>query len=301
MGQVLVVANPKAGRGRAVQRAEQCVAELRRAGVQCDLQTPLSPAATRQTVQVAVAEGVGAVIACGGDGTINTVVQPVVGSATAFAVLPSGTGNDIARSLGHGQRGGLDALLAKAIVSEQFRAVDVGRVEVDEQPSTYFVGVLSTGFDSTVNERANTMTRPSGTLKYLIAMLAELPGFTARDYQLVVDGVAVTGPGMLVSIGNGSSFGGGMRVCPDARLDDGLLDITWLGDVGTGEFLRVFPRVYRGTHVDHHAVRTMTGSVVEVQATGQVAYADGERIGPLPVTIRAVPGALRVLDLSASS
>ena len=101
---------------------------------------------------------------------------------------------------------------------------------------------------------------------------------------------------MLVSVGNGPRFGGGMLVCPDALLDDELLDITWLGEISIPRFLGVFPRVYKGTHVNHPAVQTMRGQVMEIDAPGQVAYADGERVGPLPVTVRVRPAALRVLE-----
>ena len=100
---------------------------------------------------------------------------------------------------------------------------------------------------------------------------------------------------MLVSVGNGSRYGGGMRICPDARSDDGLLDVTWLGAVSKPTFLRVFPSVFRGTHVEHPAVRTFRGRSMRIAAEGQIAYADGERIGPLPVEIEVRPSALRVL------
>ena len=100
---------------------------------------------------------------------------------------------------------------------------------------------------------------------------------------------------MLVAVGNGVSYGGGMKVCPGARIDDGLLHVTVLGKIGKVEFLRVFPRVYKGTHVTHPAVEVLVGREVRLSAPGAIAYADGERVAPLPVTATCVPGALRML------
>ena len=174
------------------------------------------------------------------------------------------------------------------------RVLDVGAARSDDGVERFFLGVLSTGFDSSVNERANAMRRLAGH-RYNIAIVRELASFRALDYDVVIDGVRERAPGMLVSVGNGSRYGGGMRICPDALSDDGLLDVTWLGAVSKPTFLRVFPSVFRGTHVEHPAVRTFRGRSIRIAAEGQIAYADGERIGPLPVEIEVRPSALRVL------
>jgi diacylglycerol kinase (ATP) len=155
--------------------------------------------------------------------------------------------------------------------------------------------VLTTGFDSSVNERANRMSRLGGQ-RYNVAMVRELASFRPLAYTVTIDGQEITSPGTLVTIGNGPQYGGGMRICPGALLDDGLLDITWLGAVSRVTLLRVFPSVYSGTHVEHPAVRTFRGRSLRVEAPGQIAYADGERIGPLPVDVEVRPGALRVLS-----
>jgi diacylglycerol kinase (ATP) len=158
----------------------------------------------------------------------------------------------------------------------------------------YFLGVLSTGFDSSVNERANAMSRLGGQ-RYNVAIVRELASFRPVDYLVEIDGTSLKGLGMLVSVGNTTSYGGGMRVCPDAIPDDGLLDVTWLGAVSTVTFLRVFPSVFKGEHVKHPAVTTYRGAHLTIAAAGQIAYADGERIGPLPIEVSVLPAALRVL------
>jgi diacylglycerol kinase (ATP) len=144
------------------------------------------------------------------------------------------------------------------------------------------------------------MTWPSGQARYLRAILAELRVFKPVPYTMVLDEgtdgeVRVERRGMLVAVGNGTSYGGGMRVCPGALIDDGLLAVTFLGELSTPTFLRVFPTVYKGTHVERPEVTEHVARSVTLDAPGQVAYADGERIGPLPVAVRVEPGAVRLL------
>ncbi|WP_433226973.1 hypothetical protein [Microtetraspora malaysiensis] len=157
-----------------------------------------------------------------------------------------------------------------------------------------------------MNERANGIAWPPGMAKYLVALVQELRSFTPIPFRITLgsgDGAEETEvierEAMLVAVANTSSYGAGMRVCPDARPDDGLFDVLVLGAVPKGEFLRTFPKVYRGGHVGHPAVTIRRAARVTLEAVGPgagvVAYADGERVGPVPVTCAVVPGALRVL------
>ncbi|MGL5909534.1 MAG: sphingosine kinase, partial [Phycicoccus sp.] len=158
-----------------------------------------------------------------------------------------------------------------------------------------YVGVLAAGFDAVVNERANRWRRPRGPLRYHLATVRELPVFRPIPYVLVLDGRRFETEAMLVAVGNGPSYGGGMRVTPDASFDDGLLDVLVAHRISAFELLRVFPRVFRGSHVTHPAVEIVRARSVQLQAVGIVAYADGERLGPLPLTVEVVPDALGVL------
>jgi len=179
---------------------------------------------------------------------------------------------------------------ADRVIAGRTRTVDLAR-----SGSRYFVTVLAAGFDAVVNERANGMTWPKGQMRYNIATLAELRTFTPIPYTLDLDGQTRSLEAMLVAVGNGPSFGGGLRITEGAELDDGMLDVVVIRPLSKLGLLRTYPKLFKGTHVhspqyQHHRVRRVT-----VAAPGIVAYADGERIGALPLTIEVVPGALRVL------
>jgi diacylglycerol kinase (ATP) len=285
VGQAWLIVNPEAGGGRGRQHAAALSAVLAEAGLGCTVVQPTSGEGTREAAHEAVAAGARAVLVCGGDGTVHEALQPLVGTAVPLGVMAAGSGDDIAL-LGFPsdspERPGSSGTDAGAQ-----RSVDVGHA-VGEAPS--LLPELSTSFDSAVNERAaddawaSALTWPS---------CATSP---ARALRLTLDDEVISGEAMLVAVGNGASYGGGMRICPAAVPDDGMLDVTWLSAVSKPLFLRVFPTVFRGRHVDHPAVRTFRGRSLAIAAAGQVAYADGERLGALPVRIETRPGALRVLS-----
>ena len=291
MTSAALIVNPRAGKGRAADQAAVCARELNQRGWHTQVSLCHSLAETVESARAA-AEFADVVIACGGDGTVNTVLQGVVGTSSALGVLPCGTGNDIASTLGMPK--GNAELIAATLASSPIVAVDVARVTTADGTSRWFLGVLSSGFDSNVNERANSIRWPRGTARYITAMLAELRTFTARPYSIIIDGDVHEGPGILVSVGNGPRYGGGMRICPSADIRDGQLDLTWLGDVSKATLLKVFPRVYAGTHVTHPRVSTLRGQQIQMAAPGQIAYADGERVGPLPISIEVHAAALKV-------
>lgn len=295
-GEVWVIANPQAGGGRGSRYASIVTNVLHAAHIPCRLLQPPSASATSAAAREAVLAQASAVVACGGDGTVHAVVQGLAHTGVPLAIVAGGSGDDIAGALGFAVDDAhvTASTLVAALQGGLSRPVDLGTITAADGVSEYFLGVVSTGFDSSVNERANTMNRLGGQ-RYNVAILRELASFRPVDYDVVMDGERVTAPGMLVSVGNTHSYGGGMRVCPAAIHDDGLLDVTWLGAVSTLTFLRVFPSVFKGEHVHHPAVTTYRARRLEISAPGQIAYADGERIGPLPVIIDAVEGALRIL------
>jgi diacylglycerol kinase (ATP) len=240
----------------------------------------------------AVNAGVDALVVAGGDGMVHLGVQCVAGTDVPLGVVPTGTGNDFAVALGIPAH---DAVAAAEVVGRwAVRTIDAVLTD-SAAGKRWFAGVLSAGFDSAVNERANGMSWPRGRMRYNLAILAELGVFRALPFRVSIDGTTFEVEAMLTAVGNNTSYGGGMKVAPAALLDDGLLHVTVLRRLGKIEFLRVFPRVYKGTHVDHPAVDVYVAREVRLEAVGAVAYADGERIGPLPITATCVPGALRVL------
>jgi diacylglycerol kinase (ATP) len=284
---IALLVNPTAGKGRGARLLEPVTGYLRDGGAAVDVVVGRDADEAFDRVRNEVAQGVDGLVAVGGDGLLNLALQVVAGTEIPLGVVPAGTGNDIARALGVPLR---DPLAAAAVVSAgRTRAVDLGRAN-----GRWFAGVLGSGFDSMVNERANRMSWPSGRSRYNIAIVAELRTFRPVPFTLEVDGEPWKTEAMLVAVGNGSSYGGGMRVCPDARMDDGMLDLTVLGPISKPEFLRVFPTVYKGTHVNHPAVTVRRARDVTLTADGVTAYADGERVALLPVRCEAVPAALHV-------
>lgn len=289
-GRVVVLVNPTSGGGRGGRNAPQAIALLRGRGIDVVEATGASAAETSAQARAAIADGVDAVLVCGGDGTVNLGVQLVAGTDVPLGIIPVGTGDDNARTLQIPLNDVAKAV--DVIAAGHVRTVDLGHVTAADGTGRWFLGVMSSGFDSLVNERANRMSWPKGKARYLVATVAELSVFKALPYEVEVDGVRHDATAMLVAVGNGVSYGGGMKVCPSAVPDDGELSLTFLGEVSKPTFLRVFPKVFSGTHVTHPAVREFGGRSIRLDAPGQIAYADGERVGLLPVQVEVRPGAL---------
>jgi diacylglycerol kinase (ATP) len=288
-----LLVNPTSGKGRGLRAGRLAATRLREHGVRVDEVVGSDVADAVERARRAVADGYDALVAVGGDGMVHLVLQAVAATGMPLGIVPAGSGNDFARALG--LRRDDPAAAADLVATGAARTLDAGRAD-----GTWYGGVLSSGFDSAVNERANGMAWPRGRMRYNLAILAELRVFRAVPFRVHLDGEVVEREAMLVAVGNGPSYGGGMRVCPAAQVDDGLLDVTVLARIGTVEFLRVFPSVYRGTHVRHPAVTTYRARSVRLEAGGVVAYADGERLRPLPADIECVPGALQVVAPAAA-
>jgi len=223
------------------------------------------------------------VLAVGGDGLAHLVLQSVVPGKVPFAVIPAGTGNDFVRAL----KWPLDQLEKQLdfITTTKSTPIDLGIVDGE-----WFGAVLSSGFDSKVNEKANTLRWPKGPAKYNVAIALELPLFKPSYFEIELDDRTISTDAMLIAVGNGSSYGGGMQVCPDASLTDGLFDVMILNPISKVEFVKVFPKVYSGAHIHHPEVNIYRSQKIRINSKA-VAYADGERIGSLPVSAECVAGA----------
>jgi diacylglycerol kinase (ATP) len=297
--EITLLVNPTAGRGRGAHAARPAADALRAAGFSARTLVGVdAPDALRRARQ-AVAAGTGALIAVGGDGMASLALQAVAGTDTPLGVVAVGTGNDFARATGLPVRDPAAAsqVVAEALKGGHVRSIDLGRVEgADGADDRWFGCVLASGFDSRVNDRGNRMRWPAGPRRYDIAMLAELAAFRPIPYRVTLDeGEPQEIAATLIAVGNGPSYGGGMRICADATLDDGLLDVTVVGQCSRTTLLRVFPRVYKGTHLSHPAVAVHRVRKITLEAEGVTGYCDGEPAGPLPLTARSVPGATRLL------
>jgi diacylglycerol kinase (ATP) len=285
---IAVLVNPTSGKGRGRRAGATAANRLREHGLAVSELVGGDGGQAIALARRAVADGYDALVAVGGDGMLHLVLQAVAGTGTPLGLVPAGSGNDFARLLGLPVHDPLAA--ADVIAAGSVRVVDAAQVA-----GHWYAGVLSSGFDSCVNERANRMSWPRGRMRYNVAIVAELGVFRPRRFRIVLDDQPLEREAMLVAVGNGSSYGGGMRVCPAAVVDDGQLAVTVVGRLSMPAFLRVFPTVYKGTHVTHPAVSVHTARRVRLEAADAVAYADGEPVGPLPVDISCVPGALAVL------
>ncbi len=285
---VALVVNPASGRRRAATIAERAAVRLGSAGHSVQLVEGTDATSSHRLAADAVASGVEALVVVGGDGALHGLLDLVAGSDVLFGLVPAGTGNDTARSLGiptHDVDAAVDVLLAGHV-----RTIDLARTG-----DAHVATVIASGFDSKVNERADAMRWPRGNMRYHLATLAELRAFEPLPFTLTLDGTPIEREAMLVAVGNGPSFGGGLRICEGAVIDDGLLDVVVINPVSKAKLLRVFPQLYRGTHVHLPEFERHLVSEVTLSSPGVVAYGDGERLGPLPRTATVRPGALHVL------
>jgi diacylglycerol kinase (ATP) len=286
--EIALLVNPTAGRGRGARVGREVAGRLHDAGHAVRQLIGRDVSESQDMAREAVAQGTDALVVVGGDGMVHLGLQAVGGTEVPFGVVPAGSGNDFARAIGVPLRD--TAAAASIVVAGAERRIDLGRMG-----DQWFAGVVAAGFDARVNDRANRMRWPRGRMRYNAAMLVELGVFQPVPYRLDLDGDAWETSAMLVTIGNIPSYGGGMRVTPGAILDDGLLDIMIVKPLSKARFLTVFPRVYTGSHVDLPFVEIRRAKQARIDAPGITAYADGERLGPLPQTFEAVPAALRVL------
>jgi diacylglycerol kinase (ATP) len=286
--EIALLTNPTAGKGKAAQTRDLALTRLRGAGlVVRNLQgRDIDEAA--DLAQQCVADGVEALVVCGGDGMVHLAVQALAGTSTVLGIIPAGTGNDVARYFDIPRKDTLAA--TDRVIAGRTRTIDLARCG-----SRYFVTVLAAGFDAVVNERANRMTWPRGQMRYNLATLAELRVFEPLPYTLQIDGRELMLDAMLVAVGNGPSFGGGLRITEGAILDDGMLDVVIIKPMSKAGLIRTYPKLFKGTHVTHPQYEHHLARSVTVAAPGIVSYADGERFGPLPLTVECAPGALTVL------
>jgi diacylglycerol kinase (ATP) len=286
--EIALLTNPQAGRGRGTRTAACALPRLKEAGLKVRSMVGRDGDEARELAQQAVADGVDALVVVGGDGMVHLAVQALAGTDTSLGIIPAGTGNDVARYVGISRA---DPEAAADVVARgRTRRIDLARCG-----ATHFVTVMAAGFDAKVNERANKMHWPRGQMRYNLATLAELRVFEPLSYTLDLDGAVRRVDAMLVAVGNGPSFGGGLRITHGAEIDDGLLDVVIIKTMSKPDLIRTYPKLYSGAHTkhpqyEHHRVRSVT-----VAAPGVVAYADGERVGALPLTVVVEPKALQVL------
>jgi len=288
---VTLVVNPSAGKGRAQELLPLVAGQFRDAGLALQILLSRDFAEAQQMTRAAVADGVDVLAVMGGDGMMHLGVNTCAahhllrGHSTTLGLIPAGTGNDLCRGVGLDPKNPVAA--AAVIAAGRSMPIDLIRV------NGRFVGaVLGTGFDALVNGRANAMPWPKGSMRYPLATLAELRVFSPLHYRLTLDGELRELDAMFVAIGNTTSYGGGMRICPNADPTDGELDVTIIHPVGRLKLLRLLPLMYSGRFARDPCVEQLRAREITVEGPGLVGYGDGELISAAPLQVSVIAKAL---------
>lgn len=265
------------------------VGRLRAAGQQVTELEAGTREGAAQACQRAVADGVNTLVAVGGDGVVQVAANALVGSDTALGIVPAGTGNDNARSVGVPLTVGA---AVQTLLSGVRRPIDLIHVDPIDQ---HVVGSVPCGLDALIAARAATLPRWLGAQSYTMATLPEIIRLRPMDYRLELDDRVLETRALVVAVCNMPIYGGGMRIAPDASPHDGLLDVIIIEPVGAASAVRLLRGVFSGRHSNHPAVRFERARRVSVAGPALIAHGDGDPLGPLPVECTAVPAAITVL------
>lgn len=289
-----LIINPSSGRGKGAARGELVLRTLEARGQAFLDLSGASMDEANANARHAINDGqIEGLIVVGGDGIAHLGVNIACDIGISLGIIAAGTGNDLARSLGMPEGdviAGTHAVLDKL---ESPRKVDAIKAHSSTGPFWFF-GTASAGFDALCNQRANQMSWPKGQRRYDIAMVLELAKFKPIHYEATIDGQHRSFDAMLCAVANGPAFGGGMLIAPDAKVDDGYLDLFIVHAMSRLELLKVFPKVYTGGHVTHPAVEFVRAKSVKLSSGNMPVYSDGEARGHSPLSATVVPGALSV-------
>ncbi len=286
----LLVVNSKAGKGRANRLAGKFEILLKSNNLPYEIINKATYEETFSEYRLSIASGkFEKVVAIGGDGLVNLCLQEVAEQNIGLSVIPAGTGNDFARAVGSYRKSVNE--IFNVIRSQEPTSIDLGLV-TGTFGKRWYVQVLSTGFDALVNNLANRINWPRGQMKYTLATLLTLARFKPIPYELIIDDKHFKQDFMLLSVANGETYGGGMRICPDASNSDGVFDILLVHPVSKIVLLSIFPKVFTGRHVPHPKIDIIRGKKVQLSAEAS-AFADGEFVSKLPIEITNVKNALK--------
>ncbi|MEN9935252.1 MAG: hypothetical protein RLZZ387_1831 [Chloroflexota bacterium] len=299
----LVILNPWAGRGVAGERRPELEASLQRARVPFDVVTTHARGGATELAWQGVEQGYGRVVAVGGDGTINEVVNGIKGAEEStgrraqLGIIPLGTGSDFIKALdgvyANDIGGGVERLARGRV-----RPVDLGRVRVGDAPPRFFVNATGVGLDAQVAAESLKITRLKGIAVYFLAIIRALASYKAHPMTVEFDGRRVSKRLLFAAIGNGRAQGGGFLLTPDGQIDDGLLDLCLVDNLRLDEIVRYIPKVLEGTHTELRQVtmaraRKVTiscGAPMPVQADGEVLSTDARHLD-----VELLPAALEVI------
>lgn len=284
-------ANPIAGGGKCRKKYRAVAQTLRKAGVVCDVVTSQYPGEITRISSEVATRGHGTVIACGGDGTVNELINGIAGTQTALGVVPMGTANDFAVNMGIGK----DINLACEIIKErQTKRIDLVRVNGDK----FFAGTACLGFDAEIAAFASRRRkeRSNAFFLHLLGGMLKFVSYKPKTVELRFNGMRYFGEILLVAFGNIRSYGRGILITPGAVPDDSSLDICVVRPMPRWKILYVFPSVYKGTHVNNKEVAVYQAGSVHVQSVGPMElYADGDFMTTTPFRLEVMPKHLNVI------
>ena len=287
---VLLIVNPAAGRRSRRDVAGEAAAAFWSGGWEVGQRETTGPEATRALAREGAAEGFDAVFACGGDGTLSEVVGGLLDTGVPAGIIPAGTGNDFARTLG--------VPLDPAAAAESYLCGRAGPLDLlcVDGGRLWAINVMGVGFDARAARRVNARSRVTGgSLAYLTGVAAELAANRPTVVRVTVDGERWEGPVLLVAVANARSYGAGMMIAPQAEIDDGLLDLVVVEHLSRTAFAVNFPRVMRGTHLSLPIVHIWRASkvIIETNEPSPVLI-DGDLKGETPLTVEVAPGRGRI-------
>ena len=299
-----MIVNPAAAGGRAGRRLGDIGALLGAAGVDCEIQPTLHPGHATQLARAAIREGRPAVVAAGGDGTLNEVANGFfeggapIPTGCALGILPLGSGGDFRRSFGMTTDLGA---AARVIAAGRRRRIDAGRATYatgGDRAVRHFINIADAGIGGEVVARVNRSSKPlGGTVAFYLASVRALATWRNRPVHVTVDRESRDLTAQQVVVANGQYFGGGMRMAPEAQPDDGLFDVILVGDVGMVENVRGLSRIRSGTHLQGGGrFEILRGARVEVSSQHEILIdLDGEQPGRLPALFEVMPQALDLI------
>ena len=289
-----LIINPSSGRGKGAARGQLVLETLEAQGQEFINLSGASMDEANANARHAINDGqIEGLVVVGGDGIAHLGVNVSCDTGIPLGIIAAGTGNDLARSIGMPEGDVVAGTLAVLEKLDSSRKVDAIKAHSSTGPFWFF-GTASAGFDALCNQRANQMSWPKGQRRYDIAMVLELAKFKPIHYEATIDGEHRSFDAMLCAVANGPAFGGGMLIAPDAKVDDGYLDLFIVHAMSRLELLKVFPKVYTGGHVTHPAVEFVRAKSVKLSSGNMPVYSDGEARGHSPLTATVVPGALSV-------
>jgi diacylglycerol kinase (ATP) len=290
---VAVLVNPHSGKGRGSAIGDAAVAHLRVRGALVNERRGADASEARRLLAELLADQPDVLVVVGGDGTLSALAESLVGGAIPVALVPAGTGNDLARALSIPRDRPEDA--AEAALSGAPRRIDVGTIE-SHNGEHLFLTIAALGFDAKVSERTNRLRYPRGRARYFLAIAIEVLRVRAMRFRLGLDGeTPAERPGTLIAIGNTASYGGGMPMCVGADPDDGVLDVVHVAPLSMLRLILLLPRLLSGTHLERPEAQRLRARMVEVSAPDLVVYADGERVAQGACRVGLRPGALTML------